>query len=330
MSMTVSDAFSKFVQEVVDLDPSKVVAARISVGNLLDNIREFDGKDGFFKLYKDVDVQFGSFARGTKCRELDDVDIMIGISANGTTYQGDAPVDDITMHVDGDESQADCVNDGTNVLNSTKVINRFVKKLELTKDYCRSELRKDHEAAVLNLLTKDWSFDIVPCFFTKPESDGRQYYLIPNGNGNWKKTDPRLDLKVLTESDILMGGTLRRLIRLIKRWNRCKTVATLQSYVLETLMLDLRISKPTSCDRVRMWYALGHVAAKIFNPILDSKGIQGDLNKLSNAHRAAIRDRALADQCIVGDALNDECAGRHETAINKWRQVFGEDFPAYG
>lgn len=330
MNKTVEEAFSKFVRDVVELDSSKVAAARESVGNLLDNIHEFDGQNGFFRLYKDVDIQFGSFARGTKCRELDDVDIMVCISANGATYQRTSNFEDIEMYVDGDIAQSCCVNEGTNVLNSTKVINQFKKKLEFTRDYRRSDLRKDHEAVVLNLLSKDWSFDIVPCFFTKPDSDGRQFYLIPNGNGNWKKTDPRIDLNVLNTADVNLGGNLRRLIRLMKRWNRCKKVVTLQSYVLETLMLSIGINQPTSCDRVRVWHALGHIAESVLNPIADSKGIQGDLNTLSIGDRKTVSERALADREIVGEALQEECEGRPEVAINKWRQVFGEAFPTYG
>ena len=83
MATTVNIAFVEFMKDIVNLDPDVVCKARTSRDNLLDNIAEFDNRDGFFDLCDSFNVHFGSFARRTKCRELDDVDLMIGIAANG-------------------------------------------------------------------------------------------------------------------------------------------------------------------------------------------------------------------------------------------------------
>ena len=63
---TVNEAFRLFIREVVNLDPEKVTSARASRDNLLENIHGFNEDDDFFYLYQDFDIQFGSFARGTK------------------------------------------------------------------------------------------------------------------------------------------------------------------------------------------------------------------------------------------------------------------------
>ena len=52
MATTVNAAFKEFMKDIVNLDPDVVSAARISRDNLLDNIAEFDEKDGFFDLYE--------------------------------------------------------------------------------------------------------------------------------------------------------------------------------------------------------------------------------------------------------------------------------------
>ena len=70
MAKTINEAFSEFMQNSVDLDPKDVVTARYSRDNLLENIGELDCR-GFFRLYPDVNIQFGSFARKTKKRPLD-------------------------------------------------------------------------------------------------------------------------------------------------------------------------------------------------------------------------------------------------------------------
>lgn len=130
MATTVNNAFSEFMKNIVNLDADVVSNARSSRDNLLENIAEFDNADDFFNLYQGFNVHYGSFARKTKCRELDDIDLMIGISANGATYNSSDPWDDVRMTASTNNSaQLDCMrDDGT--LNSTKVINKFKKKLE--------------------------------------------------------------------------------------------------------------------------------------------------------------------------------------------------------
>ena len=48
MATTVNNAFAEFMRDIVNLDPDIVYKARMSRDNLLDNIAEFDNKDGFF------------------------------------------------------------------------------------------------------------------------------------------------------------------------------------------------------------------------------------------------------------------------------------------
>ena len=81
MATTVNNAFEEFMRDIINLDKDTVSAARISRDNLLSNIAEFSEEDGFFTLCSEYNEHFGSFARKTKCRKLDDIDLMIGISA---------------------------------------------------------------------------------------------------------------------------------------------------------------------------------------------------------------------------------------------------------
>lgn len=238
MATTVNNAFSEFMTDIVNLDKDIVSEAKKSRDNLLENIAEFDDADDFFDLCQDFNVHFGSFSRKTKCRELDDIDLMIGISANGATYNSSDPWDNVQITASTSNSaQKDCArDDGT--LNSTKIINKFKKKLEDVREYSRSDIHKSGEAVVLNLTSKDWSFDIVPCFHTTKESDGRSYYLIPNGNGNWKKTDPLKDKEHVTDTNQKREGRVLELIRLCKKWNKAKNAKTLPSYLLETMIIN--------------------------------------------------------------------------------------------
>ena len=333
MATTVNSAFQEFMKNIVNLDPDIVSSARDSRDNLLDNIDEFNGEDGFFKLYKDANVHFGSFARKTKPRELNDIDLMIGISAEGATYNSDDPWDDMKITASTTSTaQEECTRaDGT--LNSTQVTNKFKEKLENVREYSRSEIRRSGEAVVLNLKSKDWSFDIVPCFRTVADDDGSRYYLIPNGSGNWKKTNPLKDKEHITNTNQEKDGRVLELIRLCKKWNRVKNAKTLPSYLLETIIIN-------HCDEenelnqwidIRFKNALQYIANHITSPVYDMKEIQGNINTIDILDKYTLKRKAQSDYEKACEAIKFETVENdHEKSINKWGEILGGDFPSYG
>ena len=332
MATTVNNAFAEFMRDVVNLDPDVVSAARVSRDNLLNNISEFDNKDGFFDLCESFNVQFGSFARKTKCRELDDIDLMIGIAANGATYNSDDSWNNVRITAStANASQKDCMReDGT--LNSTQVANKFKKKLESVREYSRSEIRRNGEAIVLNLKSKDWSFDIVPCFHTVTENDGRAYYLIPNGDGNWKKTAPDKDKEHITSTNQSKNGRVLELIRLCKKWNKVKNAKTIPSYMLETMIINFADSQTELSQWIDLRFrdALKYIADNIMNPVYDMKQIQGNINNLDFWDQWSLQQKAQNDYEKACEARTQEVAGNQKEAIKKWGEILGGDFPTYG
>lgn len=331
MAKSVNEAFNEFMSDVVNLGPETVVKARKSRDNLLDNINEFSEDDDFFGLCRRFNLHTGSFARKTKCRELNDIDLLIGISANGATYNSDDPWDDVHMMASPiDSVQRKCMrDDGT--LNSTKVLNRFKEKLEGVREYSKSEIRRNGEAVVLNLISKDWSFDIVPCFRTVVESNGRSYYLIPNGNGNWKKTAPDVDKEHVMTTNQKHAGKVLPLIRLCKRWNKTKNVTTIPSYMLETMIINFADSVDKLSDFVgeNFFNALNYIATNITSPIYDLKRIQGNINTLDSSQQFAIVAKAVSDCKKAEEAHMLDVMGWSQYAIRIWGEIFGKDFPRY-
>lgn len=332
MATTVNNAFSEFMTDSVNLDKDVVTNARNSRDNLLSNISEFGNSDGFFDLCQNFNVHFGSFSRKTKCRELDDIDLMIGISANGATYNSSDPWDNVHITPSiTDSAQRACLNfDGT--LNSTKVINKFKNKLVEVREYSRSDIHKSGEAVVLNLTSKVWSFDIVPCFHTVVESNGRSYYLIPNGKGNWKKTDPSKDRDHVTNSNQAKDGRLLELVRLTKKWNKVKKATTIPSYLLETMVVNYTdsVSELDAYIDLRFINVLKYISNYMLASIYDLKGIQGNINTLSPEDRLLLQSKAHTDYLKACTAQYYERNGMQKDAINKWREILGGDFPTYG
>ncbi|MEN5232528.1 hypothetical protein [Sphingobacterium faecium] len=192
MAKTVDIAFSAFLENKVRISKYRSDMAKISKDNLIKEIAKFPLDGVFPSLHKELRIDYGSFARKTKIRPLDDIDMMVIIHANGGSrnqvgnyYTIQVPANAIKL--------LNLCNPGTNILNSIKVVNKFIEYLKDVPNYTKAEIKRNQEAVTLNLSSYEWKFDIVPSFLTQPEYDGSTFYLIPDGKGNWKPTDPRID-----------------------------------------------------------------------------------------------------------------------------------------
>lgn len=326
MAISVYSAFNDFLKDHVNLDPQVVDSARVSRDNLLENISEFSNNN-FFKLYPEKNIFFGSFARKTKCRELDDIDIMICLHGENSKYS-EVRWNDISISCGDSDFLKECADNG--YINSTKILNRFKKRLEQVREYKRSEIHRNGEAVQLNLISKEWSFDIVPCFYTVPSYDGRSYYLIPDGKGAWKKTNPSFDRDNTTFVNQLLEGNLLELIRLCKKWNKVNNIQ-IPSYLLETMIItDWQYLNMTLKIYELFYRVLLYLKDSIYNPIYDLKKIQGDINNLSYKDQFQISNRISFFIPIVEYALFCEKIKNFKEALEEWRKVFGEEFPIYG
>ncbi|MDO5380216.1 MAG: hypothetical protein Q4E98_05015 [Acidaminococcaceae bacterium] len=326
MATTVNNAFCEFMQDVVNLDPQKTITARTSRDNLIDNINKFSGNDNFFNVYKERNLKFGSFARRTKIRELDDIDLMLCLSADGSrTYFESA--DCIYIIGNSVDKKNGTLVEGTDYLNSTKVINRFILKLSELNDYSKADMHKNQEAVTLKMKSYIWNFDIVPCFYTTAD-----FYLIPDGKGNWKKTDPRIDNDRTTSINQKHNGNLLNLIRLVKYWNKRKITLTIGSYLLECMILNIYENNETSGNwwiDLEFRYILDKLSNDIKNDVEDPKGIQGNLNYFSMEDRNKI-SAALSDAYSKAEEAGKlEADGKQKEAIKKWREILGDKFPEY-
>ena len=165
MAQTVDSAFNEFNRDSVNLNPDRTTKAISSRDWLWGQLNTLDSKEDLdfpFK-YQDKHIKFGSFARKTKIRELDDIDIMFCLTANGATYLQSGSVYYIHTPNAGDRLKKLSDND---VLNSRKVVNKVKNSLSKIEHYKSAELHSRGEAATLSLQSYEWVFDIVPCFYT--------------------------------------------------------------------------------------------------------------------------------------------------------------------
>jgi hypothetical protein len=333
MATHVNTAFAEFMGNVVNLDPDQTATARNSRDWLASHLRSFpEAFSDFPRDYDDMQVYFGSFHRRTKIRPLDDIDLMFCLLAEQSTYQSSGSTVTINVHPNANRLMALC-HESTNELNSRKVLNQLVHRLSSISQYRRSDIGRNGEAVVLDLESYPWSFDIVPAFFTVPDGLGQTYYVIPDGQGNWKKTDPRIDQERIQRVNQAHEGHVLAALRLMKFWNLRPTKPTIESYVLESMILahyEQSPSKAASYVDIEVAPILMTVASAVLRPIPDPKGIQGELNRLSSEQQLAISARALVDAQRANRAVEAEQSADHRASIQLWGEIFGPDFPTYG
>ena len=327
MATSVISAFNEFQKDYVNLASIDSQSARSSRDWFVDQVHDFPGKDATFpKLYSDKDIFFGSFARRTKKRPLDDIDIMICLHGQGGNYSESSNGIEINVSESASDLNSLCY-ENTNILNSRKVINKFVSLLKSVPQYEKAEIKRNQEAATIKLKSYDWNFDLVPCFFTTEDYFGNTYYLIPNGTGDWKKTDPRKDRNRVQEVNKIHNGNILNAIRILKYWNRRPTMPSMGSYLLENMTLDYYdqsfLSAASEFVDIEIPRLLLHIRDSVYGVINDPKGIQGNLNNLSDDEKRKIWDRANADYYKAVEARQLESDDDQRGSINKWRDVFG-------
>ncbi|WP_379132851.1 nucleotidyltransferase [Paenibacillus sp. sgz500958] len=328
MGRTVITAFNDFQKNIVNLDSGKTKTARLSRDWLLGQISQFPSRDhNFPKLYEEKNVFFGSFSKRTKIRELDDIDLMVALSAEEGYYADHGNY--IAIHVKEEKLGLLCNND-TDILNSKKVINKIISQLNQVSQYDSADMKRNQEAATLKLKSYTWNFDIVPCFFTKKDAYDKDYYLIPDGNGNWKKTDPRIDSKRTSEVNQYHDGNVLNVIRIIKYWNKRPVMPSMSSYLLENMILNYYIqnqyNKASQYVDLEIIKIFQYLSSQMFNSVSDPKGIQGELNNLSFDDKIKISTRAKLDYQKAVEARDYEEKGDHVNSIKKWKEVLGQSF----
>lgn len=329
MANNLNTAISEFLINQVRLDNDRTKVAKGSKGWLIEEIKKFPDDNNFPTLHPDIFIEYGSFSRKTKIRPLDDIDIMIILHGQGATYDEYTGYCSITNTHNSTHFNGLCF-DGSSQLNSIKVINKFKEYLSNIPQYKKADIKRNQEAVTLELQSYEWVYDIVPCFITTVDWSGRTYYLIPDGNGNWKKTDPRIDHQRVVSINASNEVSVIDVIRLVKYWNKRATMPSMKSYLLENIVLNyFNTGTHTKYIDLETRDIFSYIATAIFGSVIDPKGIQGDLNTLTWDERNKISQRALLDYSRAKDARSYEQNNQMKEAINKWREIFGDDFPTY-
>ena len=318
----------EFNNNIINLDTKRTKVARKSRNWLIKQLENLPEKDDSFPdLYEGKHIQFGSFARSTKIRELDDIDLILTFSAKSSTHTILSYGKHYRLNVPEEASKLRKLCNDDNTLNSIKLVNKIVSALDNIEHYKSADKHRRQEAATLQLNSYEWNFDIVPAFYTTTG-----YYLIPDGNGEWKATDPRVDQQRTTDINQKHNGKILQIIRTLKYWNRRVKMPTISSYLLESLVLNYfdSVKEIPQWVDVNMIYFWEYLKTAIKEKVPDPKGFQDDLNTLTTEEQNKISTKANETHSTGLEAHRLETREENqEKAIKKWGEIFGDEFPTY-
>ena len=346
MATSVNSAFNQFLTDTVNVPSSQSDTAKSSRDFLIGQINSASSNGNFLRRYGASDTFFGSFARKTKIKPLDDIDIIIGLSGGDLTMSGTQWNNiELTLKEDSTDTMLKGACDKFSQywaadiyrLNSTKVKNKLVSALQNISQYEKAEIHARGEAITVKLKSYIWTFDVVPAFYCEATQYEKAFYLIPNGYGNWKKTNPKIEQERVSRLNQKFGNSLvLNTIRLVKYWNRRGQMPNIASYVLETILLDYfdSIREMTDGERypdIQFKNALNYISTYIIGSVQDTKGFQGDINSLTWEQKCKIQTRANSDHTKAKSAITAEITEKDDKkSINIWRDIFGGEFPQYG
>jgi hypothetical protein len=181
--------------------------------------------------------------------------------------------------------------------------------------------------AVRLFYTDGPNVDITPAFPNFGILGHQQGYVIPRGDGGWQRTDPYKHHDFMAQRNQELGGHLKRLVRLLKRWNAIHS-RRLASFHLE-LIVQATFSSLNSNSREAAHLFFSHGGNCLH--VSDPAGYSGDLAAgLTRVQQQAIRQSLATAAGHAERARAAEAKGETAEALRQWRIIFGNEFPAYG
>lgn len=192
----------------------------------------------------------------------------------------------------------------------------------------KTGVRRNGQAVTLSY--KTWpNVDIVPASRVVDDDGQVTSYKIPDMNQEqWLRSKPKTHSRNIENRSSSCGAAFRKIIKMAKWWNH-KHSSYLQSYHIEVMALQI-FNTPLSdmpwdvsefFDKAHgLAGSLLRHAGSYVDTYLGYDSRQEIVKRLATA-----RDLSREAWYATYGSNND-----HEEAIRKWRQVFGNKFPAYG
>jgi len=190
----------------------------------------------------------------------------------------------------------------------------------------RTGVRRNGQAVTLSYAT--WpDVDIVPVSITYRDDGTVAHYSVPNSNnGTWISSRPKDLSSAIDKKSTECGQNFRRIIKMVKHWNHIHG-SYLSSYHIEVLALKILSGNLDDTPwHVHMFFDGAKELVK--NSLWHDLGFADDYLSSNDRQEAQKRLASANDKSLT--AWHHGYKDEQKPAIEAWRQLFGEKFPAYG
>lgn len=289
--MNTSDKFKQFVSNIkISEDKAETISYRY--GRITKALNEkFRNTDS-----KTANtLQVGSYGRYTGIKGISDLDMVyIMPSSKWSEY-----------NVKGGQSKL--LQDTKNAVSST---------------YSASDIKVDRCVVTVNF--SDSHIDIQPVF----EIEDQDYkYPDTYNDGSWKVTKPRKEMSAMTESEQDKNKNLRRLCKMARAWKN-KNGICMGGLLIDTLAYNF-LNSTSTYDSVS-FSSYDEMCRDFFKYLYDQPKDQKEYGALGSKQRVKVHKSFKRKSKKAYDlSLEAIEASSDNSKHNKWRDIFGTDFPKY-
>ena len=197
-------------------------------------------------------------------------------------------------------------------------------RTSLQKTYSTSHISGDGQVIQINF-DDGISFEIVPAFLNKDES-----YTFPDSNdgGSWKTTNPKPEIAEIAKANKEWNYNLKRLCRMARAWKDLWEVP-MGGLLVDTLAYNF-LTNSDYKDKAYSFY--DWMTRDFFKFLKDQNEEQSYWYAVgSNQYvwrKGKFEYKALRCYNISLEAIEYERKEQHYSANQKWREIYGTNFPS--
>lgn len=290
--METSKNFQEFLVNIkIPDDVAKTISYRYGriTNSLNEYFRETSSKTA-------NNLQVGSYGRYTGIKGISDLDMLY--------IMPDSQWDDYNK--DGGQSK---------LLKDTKTA--------ISKTYPESDIRVDRCVVTVNF-SDGTHIDVQPVF----EIEDKDYkYPDTYNDGSWKITKPRKEMDAMVEFQNNKNKNLRRLCKMARAWKN-KQGVVMGGLLIDTLAHNFLNSTSVYNEKSFAYY--DEMSRDFFKYLYDQPKDQKEYAALGSKQRVKVRKpfrkKAKKAYNLACEAIE---ATSEITQHNKWRDIYGKDFPKY-
>jgi len=195
-------------------------------------------------------------------------------------------------------------------------------KTAISNTYSASEIKIDRCVVTINFTNSH--IDVQPVFEVEDQN-----YKYPDtyGSGSWKITKPRKEMDAMVEFETNKNSNLRRLCKMARSWKN-KHGVCMGGLLIDTLAYNFLKSTKDYDEKSFAYY--DKICKDFFKYLYDQPKDQTEYGALGSKQRVRVKKsfkrKAKKAYDLAVDAID---ATTDKRKHNKWRDVFGKDFPKY-